>query len=234
LSIEWGFGATPEMALLQPEKERRECGAGSFEDRLLAFGAVLMRGLFYDVVSKPGAPALYFACPYHDTVPAAWLFDPEMADTVDRLLRDRIVLIGADLPWLADNFETPLLGKEPGVAFHAMALDNMIENGAEARRKPRELFYGLDVADLIEAALIFLASIVTVVLLQRTRYTRAGLAACWASGAIIVVGGCLLAAVLLQFPMLNVVSVGLGALVASWVASTRANVIHLTEGKGPG
>jgi len=162
LSVAWGFGGPKEMGPLQSASERDRCLADGFFDRLRLVGEALWRGLFHAVVADDVvAPR----CTYHLTVNAAALLAADMSApatdlddrdliSFDTLFAGRAVLLGADIADLADFFETPVYGYRPGVTVHAMALDNLIENGASAWRNPGDVFLGIDAADLTEILLL--------------------------------------------------------------------------------
>lgn len=72
------------------------------------------------------------------------------AEDLERLLAGRLVMVGGHFRASSDWVESPVHGQVPGVQFHAMALDNMIEQGAEYRRNGEAL---LD-SDLLESLLV--------------------------------------------------------------------------------
>jgi len=69
---------------------------------------------------------------------------------LQRLLAGKLVLLGGQFRASNDWVESPVQGQAPGVHFHAMALDNLIEDGANYRRSSAQL---LD-SDLFKALLI--------------------------------------------------------------------------------
>lgn len=72
------------------------------------------------------------------------------AQDLERLLAGRLVMVGGHFRASSDWVESPVHGQVPGVQFHAMALDNMIEQGADYRRNGEAL---LD-SDLLESLLV--------------------------------------------------------------------------------
>jgi CHASE2 domain-containing sensor protein len=81
-------------------------------------------------------------CVYIDTISAGDLADSRQyqspaagsgpqPDTVESFLRDRIVLLGVDLPQSSDRFHSPVNGDVPGVYMHAAAIENLITFGED-------------------------------------------------------------------------------------------------------
>ena len=81
-------------------------------------------------------------CVYIDTISAAALLDPRRFGGAepttdgqqhqaiqDAFLKDRIVLLGVNLPQAGDSFASPINGAIPGVYMHAVALENLITFG---------------------------------------------------------------------------------------------------------
>lgn len=91
-------------------------------------------------------------CPYtlslgYDRLVAGHGLEPQ---DLERLLAGRLVMVGGHFRASSDWVESPVHGQVPGVQFHAMALDNMIEQGANYRRNGEAL---LD-SDLLESLLV--------------------------------------------------------------------------------
>jgi hypothetical protein len=83
-------------------------------------------------------------CPFAITIPEQKLG----RDTVG-LLRDRIVLVGANLAGLDDSVASPVHSRLPGVYLHAMALDNLMHYGnAHPRPQEHATLWGLAIAAL--------------------------------------------------------------------------------------
>lgn len=91
-------------------------------------------------------------CPYtlslgYDRLVAGHGLQPQ---DLERLLAGRLVMVGGHFRASSDWVESPVHGQVPGVQFHAMALDNMLEQGADYRRASEPL---LD-SDLLESLLV--------------------------------------------------------------------------------
>ena len=143
LAIEWGSGASAKITALGDDLARdypdiggpmgtplvpRDCRPGK-------------SGLLLDIKRiLTGLAPVYFPpnrnqrCLYTDAFPIDWLQSAPPGFKSEDYLKDRAVLIGADLSYLADDrIETPT-GVIPGVLAHAMALDNLLQRGARAAR----------------------------------------------------------------------------------------------------
>lgn len=165
LFLSWGLGGPRSMSALYSAADLDRCVAVGLGERWRHAFALAMRGISgSDARSGQGYA---FGCSYHNTLTAAdilrFTFDPVEpeagVDTFDASvwLRDRAVLVGADIEALSDSFQTPVYGEVPGVALHAMALDNLIEMGDRFTRQPPGLIFSMDAADLVEFVFIVLA-----------------------------------------------------------------------------
>lgn len=76
-------------------------------------------------------------CTYTDTLPAGWFVStrPEVVATVQKLIENRIVLVGARLDGIPDTVYSPVNGSVPGVYLFATALDNYLTFGSETRNQ---------------------------------------------------------------------------------------------------
>lgn len=154
LAINWGFGMSDRMARITPEHMLESCRGGNIWQRIKTSSSLfwfnMNRSLNTQKLDKR-------ECFYFDTIPAAWLFAPPEGIELDEFLNGRTILIGSDLEWLADRFESPLLGVLPGVTWHAMALDNLLEGKSAVRVPPGKVFLGIDALDLLEVILTLVA-----------------------------------------------------------------------------
>lgn len=76
------------------------------------------------------------------------------AEDLQKLLAGRMVMVGGQFRASNDWVDSPVHGQAPGVYFHAMALDNLIEAGADYRRNT-DYSGALFDSDLLKAVLIF-------------------------------------------------------------------------------
>ena len=162
----WGMGSARIHNALMPELERAHCVAEGVGPRFRHAINLAWRNLT-GADARANAPYAQF-CAYHDYLPAE-LFarhgHAEAAVPVEQalvdvtpLIRDRAILIGADIDGLSDSFETPIYDRIAGVRVHAMALDNLIERGrAYTRAPPEDVLLSMNGADLLEFGLLLVA-----------------------------------------------------------------------------
>lgn len=153
MAIDWGFGMSEAMAPYAPNAGRgRACQGGDMAQRLVSFLEVTKRSAFAALYPDEDDP-FDRRCSYADTIPAHWLING-ISPQAKGFLKDRIVLVGVDLRYLADFRPTPLFGQTPGVTVHAMALDNLIQTRDEPTLYPRPLAMGLTWADVMQGVLL--------------------------------------------------------------------------------
>ncbi|MBE7637076.1 CHASE2 domain-containing protein [Sneathiella sp. P13V-1] len=140
-------------------------------------------------------------CPYHDKLGAKNLIQRHIHHTthfgfsterycqriddafgdhsLEERLCNKVVLIGLDLTGLNDTTYSPVHGTTQGIQLHAMALDNLLTQGADYVRVSTPLFLNLDQGSLIEiiALTIFLvAEFFVVVRFENTIWSQEKLA----------------------------------------------------------
>jgi len=76
-------------------------------------------------------------CPYHTQIKLP-LFNALSQDELRELFADKVVLIGASLQNYPDYQWSPVHDYIPGVFWHAMAVDNLMEFGRNYRKDPDE------------------------------------------------------------------------------------------------
>ncbi len=74
---------------------------------------------------------------------------------LQRLLAGKLVLLGGQFRASNDWVELPVHGEAPGVHFHAMAIDNLIEDGVNYRRSGAQMLDSDLLKSLLIAALAF-------------------------------------------------------------------------------
>jgi len=72
-----------------------------------------------------------------------------------RVLAGKLVMVGGQFRTSNDWVESPVHGQAPGVHYHAMALDNLIEDGVNYRRGSATMFDSDLLKSLLLAALAF-------------------------------------------------------------------------------
>ena len=125
LSLLWGFGASSVMRDAMPTPEAcalRDTGVAA---RLRAS----LRNTWLAFIGRTPP-----SCVYSDTLNAATLLTQADPDGLTSLIKGRIVMVGTSYREAGDLQDIPNVGKVPGVYVHAMALDNLIENGARYTR----------------------------------------------------------------------------------------------------
>ncbi|MFI4933983.1 MAG: hypothetical protein ACHP7N_05160 [Caulobacterales bacterium] len=107
-------------------------------------------------LSGPGAGARQ-ECPYALTLGYDRLVAGLGLQSSDlqRLLAGKMVMVGGQFRASNDWVESPVHGQAPGVHYHAMALDNLIEDGADYRRNASMMLDSDLLKSLLIAALAF-------------------------------------------------------------------------------
>lgn len=170
MAVQWGFRMTPEQSRIS-DIGHCPTSSGWFID----VGKQLLRAIFW----KLGNSAIPL-CPYNLTLSAS---DLEVTSDEDRalvaeLLKDRLVMVGANITSAADLVQSPVHGKIPGVYLHAMALDNLITVGMNYDREFESLPHvEFNCLDLIELALLGMIVLLKA-LHQRCREQQHGVD-CW-------------------------------------------------------
>lgn len=203
-------GNDPEKALKGPIEFLDPCPM-KFSERIHVFIGFITGELLAGI-SKP----LKRGCHYHQAIYARDIingpdyrngapltrddmdsFDLARSKGLSRYLKNRIILVGADIPSLADSFDTPIYEKQPGVFLHAMALDNLITNPNRVSKQPHKGIGGADVADLFALIVTMAAQVLILMFHDRLRHLPGKqaellliyLVVVIASGAIIFIGG---------------------------------------------
>lgn len=104
-------------------------------------------------------------CPYSSQVNLR-LFDDLSAGELRQLFEDKIVLLGASLDYYPDYQLSPVHGYVPGVFWHAMAIDNLIEfSDRFVKEAPESVRKYLEAAGL--TAIFLLQALLTWTILRR-------------------------------------------------------------------
>jgi hypothetical protein len=151
LDVVWGSRPDPDYLAMTRNVTGRAAPCrgqgGGWRDRLIEQLATL-RG--------PGAGARQ-ECPYALTLGYDRMvvgLGLQKSD-LQRLLAGRMVMVGGQFRVSNDWVESPVHGQAPGVQYHAMALDNLIEDGANYRRISGDLLDSDLLKSLLVAALAF-------------------------------------------------------------------------------
>ena len=152
IAVQWGLKLAPEQARIA---DIGHCAPA--RHFLLEAVAQLFQAVFWKLDDSAQA-----RCPYTLTLSASDLevSDPQDQELIAELLRDRLVLVGANITSTGDLVESPVHGQLPGVYLHAMALDNLINDGMAYDHEPANLpglpFHWLDFVEIGLLALIAL------------------------------------------------------------------------------
>jgi hypothetical protein len=137
LALRWRVALSPSMRDLY----RTSRGSDRCVDQFYHSGWYALKNyliaMFGPVRSRLSDPTRR-RCVYIDSISAADLGDsrrfraPEggaALDVAGTFLKDRIVLLGVDLPQSSDRFRSPINGEVPGVYMHAVAAENLLTFG---------------------------------------------------------------------------------------------------------
>ena len=150
IAVQWGLKLAPEQARIA---DVRHCAPA--RHFVLDGVAQFFQAVFWKLDDSAQA-----RCPYTLTLSASDLevSDPQNQALLAELLRDRLVLVGANITSTGDLVESPVHGLLAGVYLHAMALDNLINVGMDYDHEPANLpglpFNWLDLLELGLLALI--------------------------------------------------------------------------------
>nr|WP_276574306.1 CHASE2 domain-containing protein [Pseudomonas pseudonitroreducens] len=123
MTVQWGLKLSPRQQLIS---RIEDCSAPGVLWQML-------QAMFWKLGNSAQA-----TCPYSLTLSASDLEATSEKDRelLGRLLRGKLVLVGASIAGTGDLTLSPLHGKLPGVYLHAMALDNLIVQGQHYYRDP--------------------------------------------------------------------------------------------------
>lgn len=163
MALVWGHNSAAQG---EAPLSLKDCRAGQSQWSSVLPG--FLRSLF---ASESEAQAL---CPYHRTLSMSQISElPEVE--LAPLLKDRYVMVGANVPGYNDFANSPVHGTLPGIHMHAMALDNLLTYGdryklnAEWSLSPS---LALVIPGLIAVATVFLVHLLLTRLRRLTRRRR--------------------------------------------------------------
>lgn len=146
LSVQWGLYPDPVQSYVTYTAECKQQ-----TNIIVQMFNLLASEIFWRLQSKWSQP-----CPYSRTLSAAALAanDPAARQLQQEFLTDKLVIIGAAIEGAPDLVLSPIHGKIPGAYLHAMALDNLITQGAGYNKAPGKLWHNLSWITLVELALL--------------------------------------------------------------------------------
>jgi hypothetical protein len=122
-----GAFPTPEQKFAYSDavcqRPMREDGVPQSERFLTAFQQLTL-GVFGDL-RRSASLQLSLPCPAVTVLPLSQL-QGVSRDTWNELLKDKAVVLGADISGIPDLIDSPVHGQIPGAVWHGMALDNLV------------------------------------------------------------------------------------------------------------
>ncbi|MFC3099094.1 CHASE2 domain-containing protein [Alteraurantiacibacter palmitatis] len=165
--LSWGMGNTPRQLLRYPRDLRATCPASERPWSNLA------NVLWSAAVRKQAARTednIAERCSFHDTLPvAAILSGLDAGGSLDSALRGKVVMVGADMPG-SDRWPAPFYNEVPGIAVHAMALDNLVGFAGKVPLVPGTLA-GIDLHDLMQVAAMLTLLLLFFMLSRSNRFS---------------------------------------------------------------
>jgi CHASE2 domain-containing sensor protein len=166
--LQWGLGSSERQLRRTPASLRKRCATES--SPTVQVGLLFWRGLMRRSQSYSEA-AVADRCFYHDAMPVwAIMAGNDVNGPMAELIKGKIVMIGGSTQASGDRWPVPFYTDTPGVAIHAMALDNLIEAGGKVPLVPDRLL-GVDTQDLLQIVTI-LAALITFYALARNQSLR--------------------------------------------------------------
>ncbi|HUD29907.1 MAG TPA: CHASE2 domain-containing protein [Novosphingobium sp.] len=185
IDIEWGIGPKREKGIDDPE--RLLVASGPCHGPRPGLGPSLARlvRLSFAGINGPQDPFCMYARAFPVDVMQWAAFT---ADDAQALIADRLVVVGGRFSDSNDVLDTPVFLGVPGVHFHAMALDNLIERGPGYARPLVPLTSALDLtaSDLFNFAVFFVIALILALTTKALRPAeRGGLVRAGGSRAIL-------------------------------------------------
>ncbi|MGH8353851.1 MAG: CHASE2 domain-containing protein [Pseudomonas sp.] len=150
--VRWGYWSDPAMV-----RYLNLAGCGVRGERsALAQAARLLLADSMRSQQDPDRLGRPQPCPYTRTLYLNQLRDPRVAE----VLRDKLVLLGAQIRGIPDQVQSPVQGLLPGVYWHAMALDNLLVQGPHYWRDAPDLWGDFSCSDLLELLLVLAAGVI--------------------------------------------------------------------------
>jgi hypothetical protein len=129
--VQWGIHAPPRFDGVAGVEG---CDRLERQGTWAALGRMVWRDL-WSGFDPAGFQEARVRCPFTMTIAEQDLD----RDTIGQL-RDKVVLVGANLIGLDDSVESPVHGRLPGVYLHAMAVDNLMGYGSAHPKPPFDEF----------------------------------------------------------------------------------------------
>jgi|GEM_PF-6153389 len=150
--LQWGLGSSEKQLLRTPAELRDRCASHGSPVIQLAY--LLWLGATRNLQDGYNEANVADRCFYHDSLPV-WsiMMDNDVAGPMSEILKDKVVFVGGDTKASGDRWPVPFYMDMPGVAIHAMALDNLLESSGKVPLKPGE-FWHIEAQDWLQIATI--------------------------------------------------------------------------------
>lgn len=159
--IDWGVGSAQKAQSGPDDAWNRHCEADGWK-RLRLQARLVLERVGHFGVERPSTSG----CSYHQYLEASAL-DRLPERDLRAFLKDKHVLVGLADFGFSDVVDTPVFGRVPGVYIHAMALDNLIENGPQVRRPSERFLLGANQADGAAFVLLLFAILISLAYRER-------------------------------------------------------------------
>jgi len=157
IDVSWGIGPKSDFTRMMDERlagslEQR-CGPASNQSAVGTLFRLLTAG-----INRGGKSP----CVYTDAIPYEIFQSQISQEDLASLLRGRLVLIGGQFADSNDIVDAPPFGALPGIYYHAMALDNLIQRGDAYPEIAQPIVTGLDMTwvDMSTLVAIFLVGFI--------------------------------------------------------------------------
>ncbi len=127
------FASLKDCGLVNPDGTERVLWSLEVGVRQLLSGLTRLADRSFE--RFPSVPTLHGSALFPTDPHGTNVRSDDYDDRLDALLRDRVVLVGADLFGTGDTVLSPVHGTLPGVYLHAMALENLIRFGDDYWRE---------------------------------------------------------------------------------------------------
>jgi len=168
MTVVWGASQPPDAANVGiDDDDCKGVALDTFGQRLHAMLSVIVNGFAVELLHHDEPQArpwnIVSPCAYHYNFSLKTLKNASLDDeTMIRAFRDRVVIIGVNLPALHDTWHSPVHGPIPAAHLHAMALDNLLNFGKRpttemSHENIHKATFGLEMLLLIIPGLLVLA-----------------------------------------------------------------------------
>jgi CHASE2 domain-containing sensor protein len=157
IDVTWGIGPESEFTKMMDKRL-----AGSLKQRCQPAANQSAVGTLFRLLTAGINTEAKPPCVYTDAIPYEIFQSSISQEDLASVLRDRLVLIGGQFADSNDIVDAPPFGALPGIYYHAMALDNLIQRGASYPEIAQPIVTGLDMTwvDMSTLLAIFLVGFI--------------------------------------------------------------------------